>query len=688
MLYESEAAERQHLRDIINKLRAALAAMEDKVSDAYQDIIEAKKYLWINMAQLDPAERAANRVDISLSIDAGEKAVAKRQRIGKLVGSPYFGRVDFKAEDRPEADACYIGVHAFSEEDGQRNLIYDWRSPIASLFYDFHVGKAHYEAPMGRVEGEMTAKRQYKIKDGVMDYMIESSMNINDDVLQKELSSSSDEKMKNIVATIQQEQNRIIRNETAGELIIQGVAGSGKTSVALHRVAYLLYRFKETLTSSNVLIISPNKAFSDFISNVLPELGEEMIMETSMEELAAQELGSLCRFQTFYEQAAVLLEERDGAFAERIRFKARLELIRELEEFAKHAESFFFEAEDIVLDRVTIAKEVVMNSYLAAAGLPLQQRLAKTAAVIGGQTRTEDGERLTPAAVKKIKTAVKKMFGAQNMLALYKAFYDHIGRPEMFKPLGKKTIEFADVFPLIYLKMLIEGTEPMQLVKHLLVDEMQDYAPVQYAVLAKRFPCKKTILGDATQSVNPYSSTTLAEIKKVFQRAETVELLKSYRSTLEITNFALQIKPNPDLVPVERHGEEPQVTGYGCIQQEMDGIRALCRRFLNGKLHSLGIVCKTKAQAERVVQGIGDLHADVHLLDFDSDGFREGITVTFAHMAKGLEFDQVIVPFADRETYFTELDRSLLYVACTRAMHRLHVTYAGEITPFLKQVGK
>ncbi|GIO30401.1 helicase [Paenibacillus albilobatus] len=688
MLYESEAAEREHLQDIVKKLRTALQAMEDKVSDSYRDIIEAKKYLWVNMAQLDPAERAANQVDISLSIDAGEKAAAKRQRIGKLVSSPYFGRVDFKAWDRPEADACYIGVHAFSEEESQRNLIYDWRSPIASLFYDFQVGEAHYEAPMGNVKGEMTAKRQYKIKDGVMDYMIESSMNINDDVLQKELSGSSDEKMKNIVATIQQEQNRIIRNETAGEMIIQGVAGSGKTSVALHRVAYLLYRFKDTLTSSNVLIISPNKAFSDYISNVLPELGEEMILEASMEEFAAQELGNLCRFQTFYEQSAALLEERDEAFAERIRFKARLDLIVELETYLKHAETHFFEAEDIVLERTVIPKEAVLDSYQAATGMPLQQRLAKAAAIIGGQSRTEDGERLAPDAVRRIKAAVKKMFKIPNLLNLYKEFYNHIGRPEMYKPIGKKWIEFADVFPLIYLKLLVEGAEPVQLVKHLLVDEMQDYTPVQYAVLAQRFPCKKTILGDATQSVNPYSSTSLADIKAVFPRAETMELLKSYRSTLEITNFALRIKPNRRLLPIERHGERPEVLRYENMEEEIGGIRELCRQFLNSKLHSLGIVCKTKAQAEQIAQAIAVLQTDVHLLDFSSAAFHEGITVTFAHMAKGLEFDQVIVPFADRENYRSEMDRSLLYVACTRAMHRLCLTYTGEIAPFLEQAGE
>ncbi|BFH64362.1 HelD family protein [Paenibacillus azoreducens] len=683
MLYESETAEQEHLRDIVKKLQAALTAIEDKVSDSYRDVIEAKKYLWVNMAQLDPAERAANRVDISLSIDAGEKAVAKRQRISKLVSSPYFGRVDFKALDHAEADACYIGVHAFSEEESQRNLIYDWRSPIASLFYDFHVGEAHYEAPMGRMKGKITTKRQYKIRDGIMDYMIESSMNINDDVLQKELSSSSDEKMKNIVATIQQEQNRIIRNETAGELIIQGVAGSGKTSVALHRVAYLLYRFKETLTSGNVLIISPNKVFSDYISNVLPELGEEMIMEASMEELAAQELGSICKFQTFYEQAAVLLEDRDEAFAKRIRYKARLDLIGELESFAKHAETHYFEPEDIMLEQAAISRKAILDSYQATAGMPLEQRLAKTAAVIGGQSRTEDGERLKPAAIKKIKTAVKKMFKIPSMLNLYKEFYNFIGRPEMYKPIAKNIIEFADVFPLIYLKILIEGAEPVQLVKHLLVDEMQDYTPVQYAVLAKRFPCKKTILGDASQSVNPYSSTSLTAIKEVFPRAESMELLKSYRSTFEITNFALRIKPNQELVPIERHGDVPQVIRYGSLKEELDGIRELCRQFLNSKLHSLGIVCKTKTQAEQIVHAIKELHADVHLLDFTSEVFHEGITVTFAHMAKGLEFDQVIVPFADRETYQTELDRSLLYVACTRAMHSLYLTYSDEIAPFL-----
>lgn len=687
MLYESEAAERKHLKELQDKLQAAWNDMERKVDGSYKDIIEAKKYVWVNMAQLDAAERAANRVDISLSVESGEKALAKRQRIGKLLGSPYFGRVDFLASDRKEADACYIGVHAFSEEESQRNLIYDWRSPVAGLFYDFNVGEAYYLAPMGRVDGEVTAKRQYKIKDGVMEYMIESSMNINDDILQKELSSTSDEKMKNIVATIQQEQNRIIRNETSSELIIQGVAGSGKTSVALHRVAYLLYRHKDTLSSSNVLIISPNKVFSDYVSNVLPELGEEMIMEVGMEELASKELRGLCHYETFNEQVEELLEHPEPDNMERIRFKARPELVQELDAYVQYAETQFFESDDIMLEQAFIPKKDIEDVYQAAGGLSILQRLDKTASRIIGQSRTEDGERLTTADARRVKTAIRQMFRHTRMLSLYKEFYHYIGRPELFKLKGRNRIEYADAFPLIYLKLRMEGITPLQTVKHLLVDEMQDYTPVQYAVISRLFPCKKTILGDSTQSVNPYSSTSLAEIKQVFPQAETIELLKSYRSTLEISNFTQRIKPNSRLIPVERHGEKPQVTRFATLAEELSGIRKLCRDFGDSKHSSLGVICKSAAQAREVFEAVKKLHAEVHLLDFHSEAFHDGIIVTFAHMAKGLEFDQVIVPFVDAGTYRTELDRSLLYVACTRAMHMLHVTYSGERSSFLPAVG-
>ncbi|WFB57052.1 UvrD-helicase domain-containing protein [Paenibacillus sp. BR1-192] len=679
MLNPNENAEREYLALVLKELQRASEELEGKVSDSYKDIIEAKKYLWVNMAQLDAAERAANRVDISLSIDTGEKQAARLQRMRKLLASPYFGRVDFRTnEPKEEEGAYYIGTHSFTNPESQEHLIYDWRSPVASLFYDYNAGPASYEAPMGRLQGEITVKRQYKIKDGHMEYMIESSMNINDDVLQKELSSNSDEKMKNIVATIQQEQNAIIRNETAHELIIQGAAGSGKTSVALHRVAFLLYRHKETLTSSNVLIISPHKVFSDYISSVLPELGEEKIMEVTMEELAAKELRGLCQFQTFSEQVDEIVHAHDEQAIERIRYKAGLDFVHELDAYLEYGDQQFFQPTDIQMKGVLIPASEVMDKYLGTMSLPVRQRLEKTASVLSGQARTEDGERLTSAEANKVKAAIRKMFTYQNALSLYKAFFSYRNIPDLFIMKGRRTIEYADVFPLIYLKMHLEGSASYDMVKHLLVDEMQDYTPIQYAVISKWFACKKTILGDSNQSVNVYTSTSLPDIQRVFPQADTIELVKSYRSTLEIMKLAKRIHPRSTMIPVERHGEEPLLIRCHDAAQELAFIQELTRNFPHSGMQTMGIICKTSSQARQVYESVRGLTDNVSLLDFSSDRFQEGITITSAHMAKGLEFDQVIVPFAGAANYRTEMDRSLLYIACTRAMHKLLLTYSGE----------
>ncbi|UUZ86365.1 hypothetical protein LJK88_25005 [Paenibacillus sp. P26] len=401
MFNETESAERIYLDHIVKQLQQALKEMDDRISAAYKEVIDAKKYLWVNLSQLDPAERAANRVDIALTIDHGEKRIAMRRKLQKLVHSPYFGRVDFITDEQAEPDVYYIGVHSFTDEETQNNLVYDWRSPVASMFYDFNAGRAYYSAPAGEIDGHIRTKRQYKIKNGVMEYMIESSMNINDEVLQKELGTTSDERMKNIVATIQKEQNVIIRNEDSKELIIQGVAGSGKTSVALHRVAYLLYKYKETLSSRNILIISPNKVFSDYISNVLPELGEENIAEIHMEEIAAKELNGLCTFQTYNEQVTELIESEDRKRNARIKFKADMDFVRRLDSYLAHIDAEYFIPADITVDGVFIAKEDLQKAYNAALALPIKPRLEKAASAVIANSRDQDGQRPTPSTAKK-----------------------------------------------------------------------------------------------------------------------------------------------------------------------------------------------------------------------------------------------------------------------------------------------
>ncbi|GGD79473.1 HelD family protein [Paenibacillus nasutitermitis] len=682
---ETEAQERLHLEEMVTRIRQALEELDERIRHAKDEIIGAKKYVWENRDQLDPAERAANVVDIWLSVEQGETSVMRQSRLQKLESSPYFGRVDFIADDQERAQAYYIGVTAFGVEADQENAIYDWRSPIASLFYDYQVGPAHYTAPEGEIEGKIGLKRQYRIRESKMEYMIESSMNINDDVLQKELSRTSDEKMKDIVATIQKEQNEIIRNDSSHELIIQGVAGSGKTSVALHRVAYLLYRHKATLTSRNILIISPNNVFSDYISNVLPELGEEQIAEVGFNEIAANELAGICEFQTFYEQVSELAVSTDDSLTERIRYKAKMDFVRRIEDFIEHVSQSYFCPMDIHFQDVSVDREQIWDAYQASAGLPVKLRLEKTASSISGRTRDTDGGKLTTSTANKIKAAIKKMFRTQNLLAIYKDFYAYVGRPELFKLRKPRTLEFSDVFPLVYLKIRMEGAKGYAEVKHLLVDEMQDYTVIQYVVLASLFKCKKTILGDGNQSVNPYSSSSIADMKQVFPEADTVELFKSYRSTSEIITFAQRINPSSKIVAIKRHGTTPQIRRCENEEDEMFRIGELVAQLKESECRTLGIICKTQAQAEMLYEKISENDRSVSLLDFSSEKFIEGVIVTTVHAAKGLEFDKVIVPFADSSNYKTEMDRSLLYIACTRAMHALALTFHAEPSSFYSE---
>ena len=269
--------ESMYLDTIIEKLNDYLDTLDKKVKLYEDEFKESKKYLYENRGDMDAMEIFSNEKSISQIVSSGEFISKQKTKIESLINTPYFARIDFRYDDEDEIEKIYIGRNAFIDNFGDM-LIYDWRAPVSSMYYDFELGNASYDAPLGKVEGDITLKRQFKITKSKMDYVIESALSIGDEVLQRELSNTSDQRMKNIVATIQKEQNRIIRNEGTNTLIIQGVAGSGKTSIALHRVAYFLYKYREYLSAENVVVISPNKVFADYISNVLPELGEEPII--------------------------------------------------------------------------------------------------------------------------------------------------------------------------------------------------------------------------------------------------------------------------------------------------------------------------------------------------------------------------------------------------------------------------
>ncbi len=673
MINKSEAEERTYLARIKEILFDALEYIDTKVSDYKKDLQEQKNYLYENKAGMDHAEKVSIHQSVHTAALTGEAALDRKKRIQKLLQSPYFGRFDFSENGSKKQVPVYIGVHAYFDDTKKTNLIHDWRAPISTLFYDFENGPAFYETPGGIVEGNILLKRQYRIRNGKMEYMLESSLNIHDDILQKELSKASDDKMNHIVATIQRNQNAIIRNESSRELIIQGVAGSGKTSIALHRIAFLLYRFRNDINAGDILILSPNKVFADYISNVLPELGEEKIPELGMEELAAGLLEDKYRFQTFFEQVSILLEKKDETFKERIHFKSSHRFINKLNEFHSFIENNYFRAEDIIVKRYPVPASYITEKFSSYHRLPLFSRFNKIVEDIERDLLFYNQYKISGKERNDLRKKVTNMFRITNLRALYKDFFDWMDTPQMLKMAPKSRYEYADVFPLIYLKIKLEGVKVYSQVKHLLVDEMQDYSPVQYAVLSRVFPCKKTILGDASQSVNYYSSSTSDDILKVFPGADVMKLNKSYRSTFEIAGFAQAIIPNPELEVMERHGKTPTLNPFNKASDELNFIKDQIAGFKGSDHHSFGIICKTQKQAAHIHNELSDTYPDSVLLTEESAAFSGRIIICSVHMSKGLEFDQVTVPGADAKNYREDNDRNLLYIACTRAMHELNL---------------
>ncbi|WP_460615461.1 HelD family protein [Hymenobacter seoulensis] len=672
--------EKEYLEEIKDRLAIAVRRVDDAVKQSSQELQQKKQYIHEHQSGMDEADMVAADQSINRMAFTGEAAVGRKRRLLKLGQSPYFGRIDFGPRQE-EAAPVYIGVYSFFDEQQRQNLIYDWRAPISSMFYDFELGEAFYSTPSGTIPGSITLKRQYKIRDGRLEFMLDSDVNIHDDVLQQELAKSSDDKLKNIVATIQRDQNAVIRNETAPVMVIQGVAGSGKTSIALHRIAFLLYRYRETIAAKDLLIISPNKVFADYISNVLPELGEEHIPEMGMEELAADLLDNRYSFQTFFEQVSALLDQHEPAFIERIRFKSSFEFLSKLNQYLLHVENTYFTFTELRVGSAVVPESFLREKFRTFHRVPLLKRFALVAEAVRAFVRDAVGRKLSGQDKARIGEGLHRMFRFHQVLDLYRDFYRWLNRPELLKLDHRLHLEYADVFALLYLRIRLEGIPGYDHVKHLLVDEMQDYTPVQYAVLSRLFQCRKTILGDVSQTVNPYSASSAETIERVFPQAEVIKLHRSYRSTVEITAFAQRITPNPNIIPLERHGPMPLIQQLGSHAEELSTIKALASDFASSTNHSLGIICKTQRQAEQVYQALQA--PGISLLTEESTKFKEGIIITTAHLAKGLEFDAVLVPFASARTFKTEVDRSMLYVACTRAMHQLTLTYSGELTPFL-----
>ena len=674
---QTEKQEKEYLKQIISFLKKVIGNTDASVKDHVDTLAEYKDYIWSNK-DIDPHEIRSMRESILNHFALGESVINKHKRLTKILAIPYFGRIDFlEKKENSKVMPIYIGIHTFYDPESRATLIHDWRAPVSSMFYDHELGEAVYRSPSGEIKGVISLKRQYRIRGGKMEFMIESALTVHDDILQKELSSNVDDKMKNIVATIQREQNQIIRNEDIRTLIIQGVAGSGKTSIALHRIAYLLYTFRDSISSKDILIISPNKVFSDYISNVLPELGEETVPETSMEQILSGVLEHKYKYQTYFGLVNELLEKPSSSLIDRIAYKASFGFISELDKFILHIENTYFKAADVKLTKyITIPAPFIEEQYLRFNRYPIRRRFDAMADYMLDMLKIQYAFTVTTAGRNLLKKEIRLMFAGNNDIQVYKDFFKWTNNPGMFKMRKGHTLEYSDLAPLAYLHLALEGNgnQPFR-VKHLLIDEMQDYSPIQYKVIQKLFPCRKTVLGDAGQSVNPYGSSTAETIQKSLTASEIMKLCKSYRSTFEITDFAQKIHPNAELEPVARHGEKPQILQFGSAVEELSGIMGLISTYRKSGYKSLGIICKTEQQAREMADMLKSYANDISFLSSQSSAFVQGIVITSAHMAKGLEFDEVIIPQTDERNYRSEIDKSMLYVAVTRAMHRLTLTF-------------
>ena len=620
-------------------------------------------------------------------VDSGEQTRAQLYRIVKMQDSPYFARIDFQQEGEEAPMQVYIGKFSFWNIRSSYE-VFDWRAPIAGMYYEFEYGEAYYDAPIGRVSGRIDCKRQYGIRRGRLEYAFESSVSIGDEILQQELSRTSSDKMKDIVTTIQKEQNRLIRNETADILIIQGVAGSGKTSIALHRVAYFLYRYKKEISAENFLIISPNRIFVDYISEVLQELGEENVRSIGMEEVARQYLprewkqGRL-RLERMCSQTEKFQETDDPAWLERNRFKSTSEFVELLEHFLQECDRTHFSVGDFVYEGGSFPAAEVQRYYERLGALSVYERFREIA-----KRMAEDLRAQAVRGVHKqdILEWLMEAYLHNDALELYEEFYAQLGRSELFIRNPEQELEAADIFPLLYVRLYLAGRPENENIKYLVIDEMQDYTPIQYAVLDKLYPCKKTILGDFSQKVVPFSGESREYLERLYPEAQVEKLYKSYRSSYEIIEFARKIAGEVRIEPVRRHGEAPQVVSCRDKHEEtawlLRTIRGLGTDVAGRKI---GIICKKEAQAQelyrRLAADAGEM--PLHLLTYDSEEFYEGVMVGAVSMCKGLEFDEVLIPDADCENYSSEYDRGLLYVACTRAMHKLPLLYTGEKSRFL-----
>ena len=699
---------REYLTHVTETLRHRITQLNDSIEAGQKEIEGMHEYYWENYTEMDQYgyENFDNQQALLHEINASNEKIELRRRFRKMMDSPFFGRVDFCYEGDDEPEIFYIGIANLAEENGGLPLIYDWRAPVSGLFYDFDKGPASYQAPLGEIHGDIAAKWQYKIRGGKMIYEFESDVKIDDEILKAELGSNGDVQLKNIIRTIQKEQNAIIRNTSDRIMVIQGAAGSGKTSIALHRIAYLLYHDRKNLKSSSVLVLSPNGVFSDYISHILPELGEENIREMSFDLFAYKRLKNTVsdcedRYDLIERQIAGLCDEK---------------LLKEKQsrDFLDRMEGYLVELEDSLMNfrdvehRGVVKKEqeIIELFYFKFMDIPLLSRMDAVAEYFIDEVETLKGFDLPEEERDAVKSRFYRMYETRDLYVLYNRFLKQEGFPSLPQvQYEKRKLRYEDVYPILYLKYRLETQQEDSGVRHLIVDEMQDYSMIQYLIIQKLFKCKMTILGDREQTMDGDQQDVLTFLPKIFGKdIRRIVMNKSYRNTIEIASYANQLAGITEVELFERHGKPVEEKEFLGLIEALERVvkelklekqavtEAEADRMEMADMETAGaegqeefsyetaaVITRTADEAreayyilQKKLEAEGfDTKERLSLLHRDSTNFKKGLTVTTFYMAKGLEFDQVfsVFPGADR----SPIVQRARYIAATRALHELYM---------------
>lgn len=713
-----KAFEEKRLAQTISLAEEQLKQAKEAADKKKSEIIEAKKDVRENtehgITSLYTSDGFEALVELSQYINPVtdkiidyEEEEHKILLLEKMIKSPYFARIDFKFDDEDEFEKIYIGRSSLRKNSYQEMYVYDWRSPIASVFYRFMTGEAFYDAPCGRVTGELNLKRQYEIKNGTLEYFFDSDVQIVDEFLRQLLSQNTTAKMKAIVETIQHEQDVVIRDMENDLLMVQGVAGSGKTSIALHRAAYLMYQGLQTkLSANNIMIISPNSIFEQYISNVLPELGEDNVISSVFEDILSELLnGRKIQSRNDFLENLIVNSKYKEISRNSIEFKTSSFFREILDQFLIDIPRQWIEFEDVYYEgKCVVSGQILKDKILGRPETPLGIKLEQLKDYILEQIFGTGKGRGHKEEKNLIKQEIQK-FIKIDIVELYKILFSNeayfysllqnSNPSQNIKNIWKYTKEnleadslyYDDAIAIAYLYLKIYGTNKYKNIKQVVIDEAQDYYPLQYEIFNFLFSkAKFTILGDMKQTLAKKEDISFYEqIQKILNKKKSslIMLDKSFRCTNEILNFSLKfIEQSSQIKSFNRNGDSPKVYIADNSEIFIDEIVKEIKLCQEKGFQSICLICKTEKNSTYLFNKIKH-KLDIQLIKNGSVSDLQGVFILPVYMSKGLEFDTVLICDADSQNYHDEDDKNLLYVACTRALHKLSLFCENEVSPLI-----